>query len=180
MITLFLINKSEWRSIGGDKVTVFIFTFECLIILYSVFASIRPTQNNEKSRMEEKFSKNKWTGMVIAVISTSLLSLFMLPANLLFPSTVVFLVLSTNLLAAFYSIIFHKAAIGIYELNVFKEQDSITDYTFKYIAILFSSLNYYVQVALKGLPLILNKLFAIIFVMVLAMQLIVTGTIFTY
>ncbi|MEI3599745.1 MULTISPECIES: hypothetical protein [unclassified Oceanobacillus] len=48
------------------------------------------------------------------------------------------------------------------------------------IAILFSSLNYYVQVALKGIPLILNKLFAIIFAIVLAMLLTVTGTVFTY
>lgn len=65
-------------------------------------------------------------------------------------------------------------------MNVFREKESINDYTFKYIAILFSSLNYYVQVALKGIPLILNKLFAIIFAIVLAMLLTVTGTVFTY
>ena len=58
--------------------------------------------------------------MFIAIVITSLLSLFMLPANLPFPSTVIFLILSTNLLVAFYSIAFHNVAIGIYELNVFK------------------------------------------------------------
>lgn len=177
---LFLINKGTWRSVGEDKVTVFIFTFECLIILYSIFACINPEQGQKQHRVKERISKKEWIGMAIAIFSTSLLSLFMLPANLPFPSTVIFLILSTNLLAAFYSVIFHNTAIRIYELNVFKEKERITDYTFKYIAILFSSLNYYVQVALKGLPLLLNKLFAIIFAIVLAMLLIVTGTVFTY
>ena len=180
MIVLFMVNKGEWRSVGGDKVITFIFTFECLIILFSLFACINPEQGNKRYRVKKRISKNEWIGMVIAILLTSLLSLFMLPANLPFPSTIIFLILSTNLLTAFYSVIFHKVAIGIYELNVFRENKSITDYIFKYIAILFSSLNYYVQSALRGLPLIINKLFAILFVIVLAMQLIVTGTVFTY
>lgn len=180
MIALFGVNKDAWRSVGGDKVITFIFTFECLIILFSLFACINPEQGNKRYRVKKRISKNEWIGMVIAILLTSLLSLFMLPANLPFPSTIIFLILSTNLLTAFYSVIFHKVAIGIYELNVFRENKSITDYTFKYIAILFSSLNYYVQSALRGLPLIINKLFAILFVIVLAMQLIVTGTVFTY
>lgn len=180
MTVLFFVNKGAWRSVGAEKVMVFIFTFEFLIVLFSIIACINPDQDHEKYCGNRRLYKNEWFGMAAAIVITSLLSLFMIPANLLFPSTVIFLTLSTNLLAAFYSVIFHKAAIGIYELNVFKEKESIPDYTFKYIAILFSGLNYYIQKALNGLPLLINKLFAIIFVIILAMQLIVTGTVFTH
>ncbi|GGB38672.1 hypothetical protein F3157_10950 [Virgibacillus dakarensis] len=180
MITLFTINRPEWRSDGGDKVTEFIFLFECLFILLSVFACLKPEKNIMKHRVYEKKSKNEWIGMAIAIISTSLLSLFMLPAGIPFPSTVNFVILSINFLVAVYSIVFHKVAIALYELNVFKEKDSVADYTFKYIAILFSGLNYYVQITLQKLPLIFNKPIAIVFVIILAMQLILTGTVFTY
>ncbi len=180
MTLLFIVNKGTWRSVAVEKVSVFIFTFECVIILFSILACINPNQGLKQHRKRERICKNEWIGMFIAIVITSLLSLFMLPANLPFPSTVIFLILSTNLLVAFYSIAFHHVAIGIYELNVFKEKESVTDYTFKYIAILFSNLNYYVQIVLKGFPLIINKLFAIIFVIVLSMLLIVTGTVFTY
>ncbi|WP_343271357.1 hypothetical protein [Lentibacillus songyuanensis] len=133
-----------------------------------------------KHQVDKKIFKNEWCGMLIALLATSLLSLFMLPAGIPFPSTIIFVVLAINFFAAVYSIIFHKVAIGIYEQNVFEEKDGIMDYTFKYIAVLFSGFNYRVQVTLQKLPLIFNKPIAVIFVLILAMQFIIAGTVFTY
>ncbi len=180
LIALFTLNRTEWRSDGAGKVSTFIFMFECLFILLSIFACLKPEKGIVKQRTNKKISQKEWIGMVIAIISTSLLSLFMLPAGIPFPSTIILVVLAINFFAAIYSVVFHKVAIGIYELNVFKEKDGITDYTFKYIAIIFSGLNYNVQVNLQKLPLIFNKPITIIFVFILAMQFIIAGTIFTY
>lgn len=76
----------------------------------------------------------------------------------------------TNFMVSLYSIVFHPVALAIYEANVFQEKTTMLDYIFKYIAIFFSGINYYVQMILLNLPLLLNKLIAIVFVLFLLWQ----------
>ncbi|BAC14768.1 hypothetical protein [Oceanobacillus iheyensis HTE831] len=107
---------------------------------------------------------------MITFIILSLFSLIFIGLSIPYPSTIVMLVLITNFMVALYSIVFHPVAIAIYEANVFGKKTSLLDYIFKYIAIFFSGINYYVQKILLKLPLILNKLIAIVFVLVLLWQ----------
>ncbi len=81
-------------------------------------------------------------------------------------------------MAAAYSVLFHPFALRIYEANVFQERETILDYVFKYIAIYFSGINYYVQLTLLKLPLLLNKLLAIVFVLLLAGLALISGLIY--
>lgn len=73
-------------------------------------------------------------------------------------------------MVSLYSILFHPIALGIYESNVFQKKTTLFDYIFKNIAIFLSGINYYVQMILLRLPLLLNKLIAIVFVLFLVWQ----------
>ncbi|MYL57820.1 hypothetical protein GLW20_09900 [Virgibacillus halodenitrificans] len=178
MLLLFYLNKSNWRYDGANQVETFIFSFECFFILLILLVIVRPAQ--KKSDIPTSSIVKNLVGFIIAFIITGLISLMMIPAGLPFPSTMVFFILATNLLVAFYSLAFHKAAIALFKTNTEKEKKKIADYVFMYIAILFSGLNHLVQSVLDRQPLLINKLIALLFILLLSMQLITSGTIFTY
>ncbi|APC49411.1 hypothetical protein BME96_14950 [Virgibacillus halodenitrificans] len=178
MLLLFYLNKSNWRYDGANQVETFIFSFECFFILLILLVIVRPAQ--KKSDIPTSSIVKNLVGFIIAFIITGLISLMMIPAGLPFPSTMVFFILATNLLVAFYSLAFHKAAIALFKTNTEKEKKKIADYVFMYIAILFSGLNHLVQSVLDRQPLLINKLIALLFILLLCMQLITSGTIFTY
>ncbi|WP_269411256.1 hypothetical protein [Lentibacillus daqui] len=73
----------------------------------------------------------------------------------------------TNFIVSLYSVIFHPVALGIYQANVFQEKTTLMDYIFKYVAIFLSGINYYEQMILLRLPLLVNKVIAIVFVLFL-------------
>ncbi len=178
MLFLIYLNKSNWRYDGADQVETFIFTFECFFVLLALLVIARPPQ--KKSNIQTRSISKNLVGFIMAFIITGLISLMMIPAGLPFPSTMVFFILATNLLVAFYSLAFHKTAIALFKTNTKKEKKKIADYVFMYIAILFSGLNHLVQSVLDRQPLIINKLIALLFILILSMQLITSGTIFTY
>ncbi|MBM7604838.1 hypothetical protein JOC75_002842 [Metabacillus crassostreae] len=122
--------------------------------------------------------KEKTIGLMIAIVVMTLMSFVFMGLDIPFPSTYLALMITTNAIVAFISIILQKATIVIYEGNVNKEKNSISDYVFSYIAIGFSGINYYVQKVLNRLPFLLNKLLAITFFLIIFFQLFMIADIY--
>lgn len=168
-ILIFMVNKTEWKYDGRISVITFTTFAEAFIILLCMIACIKPNRNNRSKGITRRQPK-EWLGALIAFVFLSLFSLIFLGANIPYPSTFIFFILATNFMVSLYSILFHPIALGIYESNVFQEKTTLFDYIFKYIAIFLSGINYYVQMILLRLPLLLNKLIAIVFVLFLVWQ----------
>ncbi|WP_269411258.1 hypothetical protein [Lentibacillus daqui] len=168
---LFVINKNSWPEDELTGVYVFLFVFaEPASILLSIISCFSPDKMAFPRKMKWSHSKEEWIGFGIAVVGLSLFSLIFLGAGVPWPSTIVFLMLMTNAMFALYSILFHPITIGLYRANVYDKKETIADYIFKYIAICFSGVNYYIQLTLLRLPLLINKLFAIVFALILIWQ----------
>lgn len=105
----------------------------------------------------------KIIGIVLAIILLNLLSLPLLGINIPIPSSYIAVMITTNAIFAFFSIFLQRIVIALYEANVYEKPESISDYLFKYIAILTSGFNYYIQILLRRLPFVLNKLAALLF-----------------
>lgn len=170
-ILFFIVNKIEWQHADSSTlVEIFAVLAEIFIIMLSIISCIEPKKDKIKNRNKGEPVK-EWIGALVAFILLSLLSLIFLGLNIPYPSTLILCIIFTNFMVALYSILFHPIAIGIYEANVYEERTTMLDYIFKYIAIYFSGINYYVQrTLLLRLPIIINKLIAIIFVLFLLLQ----------
>ncbi|MEN1967808.1 hypothetical protein WMZ97_06960 [Lentibacillus sp. N15] len=170
IILVLVINKSEWRYDDGlGYVMMYLVFAEIFIVFLSFLACIKPYVG--KDLEENKKERNKeWLGFGITFIALSIFSLLFLGANIPYPSTLIFLILMTNFMVSLYSIVFHPVALGIYQANVFQEKITVMDYTFKYVAIFLSGINYYVQMILLRLPLLVNKVIAIVFAFFLLWQ----------
>lgn len=167
VVVLFLINTGKGGLEELLNITlIFIFPAEMFIMILSFINMFKPNQKIKRKK-RDNISKNEWIGMTITFGFLSIFSLLFLGAGISFPSTLVFLAITTNFMFALYSIIFHPITIALYYGIVFREKETITDYIFKHIVMFTSGINYYVQISLKKLPLILNKMLAIIFVLLL-------------
>ena len=79
------------------------------------------------------------------------------------PSSYISLMIVANAIFALFSIFMQRLVIILYEVNVLEEPESLGGYFFKYIAILTSGVNYYIQNVSNRLPFIINKLASILF-----------------
>lgn len=175
---IFMVNGNEWRYDGINFVILFLFIAESFLVILSLLACFNTQVGNDLKKSKQKKSNKEWLGFGINFIALSIFSLLFLGANIPYPSTLIFLILITNAMASVYSVIFHPIALGIYQANVFQEKTTVMDYIFKYVAIFLSGINYYVQTILLRLPLLLNKIIAIVFALFLLWQWFVVGTIF--
>ena len=105
------------------------------------------------------------TGGIIAIVIVAILSQMMTDGGIipLLSASIIILML-LNLIFAFVSIFIQKALISLYEINVEEKSTNSFGYTFKYLTIFGSGLNYYVQNVCNRLPFIFNKLLSILFV----------------
>ncbi|WP_419892954.1 hypothetical protein [Oceanobacillus kimchii] len=174
---LFFINKSGWQVEGDTSVEMFVVFAQPFVILLSIIACFKPYEKIKKIEFNKEQPK-EWIALSIAIILVSLFSLFFLGANIPFPSTLIFGMLSMNFMVALYSIIFHPFAIRIYEANFYRGDKSLLDNVFKYLSIYLMGVNYFVQKQLQKLPLLINKLIAIIFVLFLVWQMFIVVDIF--
>ncbi|WP_113928847.1 hypothetical protein [Bacillus sp. P14.5] len=103
----------------------------------------------------------------IAIILTLgfwlLISIYLTGINIPFPSSLVIVMLGINTIFAFFSIFIQRLVVVLYESNVFEKPHSFSDYFYKYIAILTSGVNYYVQLVIRRLPFIFNKVMGVVF-----------------
>ncbi|MEC2158223.1 hypothetical protein [Virgibacillus halodenitrificans] len=165
LMLLLLTNTFSWKEDRIGLIVMMLASAELYILLLSILTIIIPRGKNKKKI--ERFSKSEWIGLLLVIIFISIFSLGFTGAELPFPSTIIMLILVMNSMIVFFSLVFHKFSIVLYEANVYPENDSITNYFFKYIAIVFSGLNYYVQSILDRMPLLINKLLAIVFLLLL-------------
>ncbi len=179
-IILLFFNSSSWQYDGFVSVVMFITFAEVFIFILSLIACIKPKQEKRKTESNGDRDMER-VGALIAFILLSLLSLIFLGLDIPYPSTLILCIIFTNFMVALYSILFHPIALGIYEANVYQEKTTMLDYIFKYIAIYFSGINYYVQMTLLlRIPVLLNKLIAIIFVLFLLWQAVILIGIFGF
>ncbi|MGY0694826.1 hypothetical protein ACW2QC_18930 [Virgibacillus sp. FSP13] len=167
-VLIFMVNKTAWQYDGVTSVKMFAVFAEVFIILLSIVACIKPNKSGCNGNIVEQ--SKEWIGALIAFVFLSVFSLIILGTNIPYPSTLIFLILVTNLMVSLYSIVFHPIALGIFEANVFQKKTTMLDYIFKYIAIFLSGISYHVQMTLLKLPLLINKLIAIVFVLFLLWQ----------
>ncbi len=136
--------------------------------MINIGRSLASTRNPPSLRKRKiSFSKKAFVSFCIVISFISVFSLIFIGAELPFPTTIIMLVLVTNSMFGFFSLIFHKLTIILYEANVYHTSESVTSYIYKFIAIFLSGINYYVQITLDRMPLLVNKLFAILFLLLL-------------
>jgi hypothetical protein len=105
----------------------------------------------------------KMIGLVLAVGVWTFIALFLKGIDIPIPSSFIALMITSNAVFAFFSIFVQHLVVTFYEVNVFEEPKSIPGFFFKYIAIITSGVNYYVQNVLNRLPFIMNKLASVLF-----------------
>ncbi|MCJ0929954.1 hypothetical protein MST22_02100 [Virgibacillus halodenitrificans] len=155
---------------------IFILFPQPFLILLAIIAAVRKVEKSKKYQFRNK--KDEWIGLASAVTALFLFSLLFLGAAIAFPSTIVFLGITTNFMAAAFSVVFHPITIALYEANVFDKRNTKMDYFYKYIAIFTTGINYHTQQLLRSVPLVINKLLAVIFVLLLIWQLFGVNMIF--
>ncbi|WHX26442.1 hypothetical protein QNH47_00900 [Virgibacillus halodenitrificans] len=148
---------------------IFILFPQPFLILLAIIAAVRKVEKSKKYQFRNK--KDEWIGLASAMTVLLLFSLLFFGAGLAFPSTIVFLCIITNFMAAAFSVVFHPLTISLYEANVFVKCKTKKDYFYKYIAIITTGINYHTQKLLRFMPLVINKFLAVLFVILLVWQL---------
>ncbi len=174
-IGMFLMNQKHWGTESTGDMYAFILFAEAMIFLFSLVACFH--QPNVRD-IERKIEIAELLGLILALGISTLFFTICFQTVAPFPSSTIFGILATNILVGFYSILFPKVTIYIYEANVVREHKSLTSYLFKYIAILFSGLTYQVLVVLQRLPFLVNRLFIIVYTAVIILLLFTTGRLF--
>ncbi|MTH53704.1 hypothetical protein GKZ89_09840 [Bacillus mangrovi] len=87
-----------------------------------------------------------------------------------FPSSIVFMVLFTNLLASVAAVFMPKLVLIIYEEMVYHSERGLNRNTGKMFGILFFSINYYVQNILYRLPWYISRPLSLFFFLLLAFE----------
>ncbi len=105
----------------------------------------------------------KIIGLALAMGVWTIITLFLKGIDIPIPSSYIALMITTNAIFAFFSIFVQRLVVTLYEVNVFEEPKSIPGFFFKYIAIITSGVNYYVQNVFNRLPFIVNKLASVLF-----------------
>ena len=105
----------------------------------------------------------KIVGFTLAIGCWTFIAYLFTGIDIPIPSSYISLMIITNAIFAFFSIFVQRLVIILYEVNVVEEPKSIGAFFFKYIAILTSGVNYYIQNVLNRLPFIINKLASILF-----------------
>lgn len=105
----------------------------------------------------------KIVGFAMSIGVWTFIALLFTGIDIPIPSSYIGLMITSNAIFALFSIFVQRLVITLYEVNVFEEPKSIADYFFKYIAILSSGVNYYIQGVFSRLPFLVNKMAAILF-----------------
>jgi hypothetical protein len=106
---------------------------------------------------------SKPVSIFLSILICSLLSLVFIGANIPFPSTILFLLILTNIISAFVSILLQRLVIAIFNYNYYTEKESLFTLFYKYMTLAFFGLNHFAQLSLARLPFLINKLFSLIF-----------------
>ncbi|MBH0156740.1 hypothetical protein IHV10_10205 [Fictibacillus sp. 5RED26] len=101
--------------------------------------------------------------IILTILFISLFSLIFVGIDVPFPTTIIMLLLLTNAIFAFFSILVQRAIIELYEHHTSKNKHGVLSLLNKYTTFAFFGLNHGVQSTLTRLPLWINKLLALLF-----------------
>jgi hypothetical protein len=175
IIFLFLFNKNEWTNNTFVTFSMFFSGFELFFILLFLPACFAPNLPEMSIHrfiqvITKKRERNERIGMTIAFVIFTVVSLIFLSANIPYPSTFVQFWLTTNMMFALISVFFQRLVFFYYHAAVKKDLKRISDYFYKYCGIFMLGFCYYIQQILSRLPFLLNKLFAVLFLLLLVWQ----------
>jgi succinate dehydrogenase hydrophobic anchor subunit len=173
ILSILLINKSDWNEDGSIMVFIFISGFELFFMLLFVPACFFYEPVSLKQIIKsifQKREKNEWIGMALAFCVITLFSLgfIFMP----YPSNYLPLWLTVCWICAFVSIFIQRVVIAYYysNVNIENNQKSVSNYFFKYVTYFIMGFNHYIQLILSKMPFLLNKLFAIFVFLLLFVQ----------
>lgn len=101
--------------------------------------------------------------IILTILFISLFSLIFVGIDVPFPTTIIMLLLLTNAIFAFFSILVQRAIIELYEHHTSMNKHGVLSLLNKYTTFAFFGLNHGVQSALTRLPLWINKFLALLF-----------------
>ncbi|MDR7074422.1 hypothetical protein J2X07_003418 [Fictibacillus barbaricus] len=106
---------------------------------------------------------SKPASILLTILFCSLLSLIFVGIDIPFPSSILFLLVLTNIISAFVSIFLQRLVIGVFNYNYYTEKETLFSLFYKYMTLAFFGLNHFAQLALNRLPFLINKLFSLIY-----------------
>jgi hypothetical protein len=106
----------------------------------------------------------------LTILFISLFSLFFVGIDVPFPTTIIMFLLLPNAISAFLSIFVQRSIIELYRHNTSTEKNRFFSLLNKYTTFAFFSLNHVVQSTLTRLPLLINKLLALLFFFLLLLN----------
>ncbi|WP_338205959.1 hypothetical protein [Parageobacillus thermoglucosidasius] len=165
LLAILLINKNDWDEDGSIIVFIFISGFELLFMLLFIPACFFYEPVRIKRIIQSIFKKrekNEWIGMALAFCVITLFSLGFI-FDIPYPSIYLPIWLTVCWVCAFVSIFIQRVVIAYYysNANIENNQESISNYFFKYVTLFIMGFNHYIQLLLSKMPFLLNKLFAI-------------------
>ncbi|WP_420769128.1 hypothetical protein ACNR9V_12525 [Parageobacillus thermoglucosidasius] len=165
LLAILLINKNDWDEDGSIIVFIFISGFELLFMLLFIPACFFYEPVRIKRIIQSIFKKREkkeWIGMALAFCVITLFSLGFI-FDIPYPSIYLPIWLTVCWVCAFVSIFIQRVVIAYYysNANIENNQESISNYFFKYVTLFIMGFNHYIQLLLSKMPFLLNKLFAI-------------------
>ncbi len=178
LFTAFLLASLPYRNEdeSGNSIFLFAFLSECFLILLS-FVYGTKTKKQYTSPRKRILKKSNVTQGILVFLFISIFFSYALNGMVPFPSSLLYISLSVNLIMAIYSLIAPSWVIKIYEYNIYEAPNGwISDLL--YFLFFVWSVNYEVQVVLYRLPFLLQRLLGIIFIFVLIINIFLISSMF--
>lgn len=178
LFTAFLLASLPYRNEdeSGNSIFLFAFLSECFLILLS-FVYGTKTKKQYTSPRKRILKKSNVTQGILVFLFISIFFSYALNGMVPFPSSLLYISLSVNLIMAIYSLIAPSWVIKIYEYNIYEAPNGwISD--LRYFLFFVWSVNYEVQVVLYRLPFLLQRLLGIIFIFVLIINIFLISSMF--
>ncbi|MBG9914724.1 hypothetical protein ABD67_07570 [Bacillus sonorensis] len=179
LFTAFLLASLPYRNEdeSGNSIFLFAFLSECFLILLS-FVYGTKTKKQYTSPRKRILKKSNVTQGILVFLFISIFFSYALNGMVPFPSSLLYISLSVNLIMAIYSLIAPSWVIKIYEYNIYEAPNGWISDLLRYFLFFVWSVNYEVQVVLYRLPFLLQRLLGIIFIFVLIINIFLISSMF--
>ncbi|MDI3410515.1 hypothetical protein QKW52_09805 [Bacillus sonorensis] len=153
MFTAFLLASLPYRNEdeSGNSIFLFAFLSECFLILLS-FVYGTKTKKQYTSPRKRILKKSNVTQGILVFLFISIFFSYALNGMVPFPSSLLYISLSVNLIMAIYSLIAPSWVIKIYEYNIYEAPNGWISDLLRYFLFFVWSVNYEVQVVLYLAP----------------------------
>ncbi|MCY9261744.1 hypothetical protein [Bacillus haynesii] len=175
---LLLTNLSCWNKYeNGISLFLFELFSECFLILLSLVYGTK-TKKQFTSPRKRILKKSNVTQGILVFLFISIFFNYALNGMVPFPSSLLYISLTINLIMAIYSLIAPSWVIKIYEYNIYEVPNGWISDLLRFFLVFAWSVNYEVQVVLYRLPFLLQRLMGIIFIFVLLINIFLISSMF--